>query len=323
LTERRSTGRLCFAWYRINITVPERVGAFDTKVRFARLSFYRAAPGPVAIPVSEVNVEVIRKDPAMDAIVGANPKIFKLAEGFQFTEGPIWIRDGGYLLFSDPNANTIYKYVPDRQLSVFRTPSGYSGADIAEYGQPGSNGLTVDRQGRLTINEHGNRRVTRLEKDGSLTVLADRYQGKRLNSPNDLDAVFVRPDRVVSHAPEHRGGAAVKRNEVLLVCATAEAGDTLTGILRKDRWAVQPAQSAEEALDHLSRHTIPVVICESSLPDGDWKDLLSKAPRLIVTARNADDALWAEVLNLGGYDVLAQPFDEGEVSRVVASAGRN
>jgi gluconolactonase len=186
LTERRSTGRLCFAWYRINITVPERVGAFDTKVRFARLSFYRAAPGPVAIPVSEVNVEVIRKDPAMDAIVGANPKIFKLAEGFQFTEGPIWIRDGGYLLFSDPNANTIYKYVPDRQLSVFRTPSGYSGADIAEYGQPGSNGLTVDRQGRLTINEHGNRRVTRLEKDGSLTVLAERYQGKRLNSPNDL-----------------------------------------------------------------------------------------------------------------------------------------
>jgi gluconolactonase len=140
----------------------------------------------VAIPVSEVNVEVIRKDPAIDAIVGPNPKIFKLAEGFRFTEGPIWIRDGGYLLFSDPNANTIYKYVPDGQLSVFRTPSGYAGADIAEYGQPGSNGLTVDRQGRLTINEHGNRRVTRLEKDGTVTVLADRYQGKRLNSPNDL-----------------------------------------------------------------------------------------------------------------------------------------
>ena len=261
LTERRSTGRLCFAWYRINITVPERVGAFDTKgstavfetaiddyaevwvdgeltrslgqmggsvvagwnapnrlvvgrnlkpgqkiqlavfgangplsnpptnfiwMRFARLLFYKAAPGPIAIPVSEVNVEVIRKDPAMDAIVGANPKIFKLAAGFQFTEGPVWIRDGSYLLFSDPNANTIYKYVPDGQLSVFRTPSGYSGADIAEYGQPGSNGLTVDRQGRLTINEHGNRRVTRLEKDGTLTVLADRYEGKRLNSPNDL-----------------------------------------------------------------------------------------------------------------------------------------
>ena len=61
-----------------------------------------------------------------------------------------------------------------------------SGADIAGYSQPGSNGLTLDREGRLTINEHGNRRVTRLEKDGTVTVLADRYEGKRLNSPNDL-----------------------------------------------------------------------------------------------------------------------------------------
>jgi gluconolactonase len=65
-------------------------------------------------------------------------------------------------------------------------PSGYSGADIAGYGQPGSNGLTLDPLGRLTINEHGNRRVTRLEKDGTLSVLADRFEGKRLNSPNDL-----------------------------------------------------------------------------------------------------------------------------------------
>src|SRR5258708_10855844 len=88
------------------------------------------------------------------------PGEYKLAEGFQFTEGPVWVRDGGYLLFSDPNANTIYKY-QDGALSVFRHPSGYSGADIADYGQPGSNGLTLDQQGRLTIDEHGNRRVTR------------------------------------------------------------------------------------------------------------------------------------------------------------------
>jgi DNA-binding NtrC family response regulator len=110
---------------------------------------------------------------------------------------------------------------------------------------------------------------------------------------------------------------------VLVVCATEEAGESLTAILRKGRWSVRPAQSAGEALDHLSRRNIPVVICESSLPDGDWKDLLDKAPRVIVTARHANDALWAEVLNLGGYDVLAQPFDEVEVSRVVTSAGRN
>jgi len=134
----------------------------------------------------EVNVEVIRKDAAIDAIVPANLKIFKLAEGFQFTEGPIWFKEG-YLLFSDPNANTIYKYnAVDAQLSIFKKPSGYSGKDIGEYFQPGSNGLTRDPQGRLTINEHGNHRVVRIEKDGRVTVLADKYDGKRLNSPNDL-----------------------------------------------------------------------------------------------------------------------------------------
>ena len=155
-------------------------------MRSARLDFYRGTRGPVAITPAEVNIEVVRKDPAIDEIVGPNPKLYKLAEGFQFTEGPVWRRDGGYLVFSDPNANTQYKYTRDGELSVFRHPSGYSGADIAEYGQPGSNGLTVDRDGRLTINEHGNRRVTRLEPDGSVTVLADRHDGKRLNSPNDL-----------------------------------------------------------------------------------------------------------------------------------------
>ena len=79
------------------------------------------------------------------------------------------MRDG-FLLFSDPNSNRIYKYTFDGSLSVFRENSGYAGADIAEYAQPGSDGLTLDREGRLTINEHGNRRVTRLEKNGELTV---------------------------------------------------------------------------------------------------------------------------------------------------------
>ena len=152
----------------------------------ARLEFHDGPKGPMAIPAHEVNVDVERLDPEIDRIVSQNPKLFKLAEGFQFTEGPVWVRNGGYLLFSDPNANTIYKYTRAGTLSVFRSPSGYEGADLAEYGQPGSNGLTLDRQGRLTFDEHGNHRVSRLEHDGTLTVLADRYQGKRLNSPNDL-----------------------------------------------------------------------------------------------------------------------------------------
>jgi len=155
-------------------------------MRYARLEFFDGPRGPIAITPREVNVEVERTDPALNRIVPLNAKIHKLAEGFQFTEGPVWVREGGYLLFSDPNANTIYRYHPDAGLSVFRTPSGYAGADIAEFGQPGSNGLTLDSQGRLTINEHGNHRVTRLERDGTLTVLADSFEGKRLNSPNDL-----------------------------------------------------------------------------------------------------------------------------------------
>jgi gluconolactonase len=130
-------------------------------------------------------VHIVRNDPAIDAIVPMDLKAERLAEGFLFTEGPVWVPEG-YLLFSDPNANTIYRWSANDGLSVFRTKSGYSGSDIGEYGQPGSNGLALDRDGRLTINEHGNHRVSRLEKTGALTVLADRFEGRRLNSPNDL-----------------------------------------------------------------------------------------------------------------------------------------
>jgi gluconolactonase len=152
----------------------------------AKLALAGALPGPVAVTPHEVNVRIERLDPAIDRIVPVNAKLWKLAEGFRFTEGPVWVRNGGYLLFSDPNANRIYKYSDESGLSVFRERSGYDGADIAEYGQPGSNGLTLDRQGRLTINEHGRHRVSRLERDGAINVIAAGFQGKRLNSPNDL-----------------------------------------------------------------------------------------------------------------------------------------
>src|SRR4051812_21824099 len=147
-------------------------------MREAKLGFYKGGIVPVAITPSEVNVEVIRKDPAIDEIVPPNAKLFKLAEGFKFTEGPVWDRKGNYLLFSDPNSNVIYKYSPenDGTLTVFRERSGYEGSDIAEYGQPGSNGLTFDSKGRLTIDQHGNRRVVRLEPGGQFTVVADRFE---------------------------------------------------------------------------------------------------------------------------------------------------
>jgi gluconolactonase len=148
-------------------------------VRSATLDFFKPA-GPAT-----VDVQVVRNDPALDTIVPPDLKAEKLAEGFLFTEGPVWVPDG-YLLFSDPNANTIYRWSDSDGLSVYRTKSGYSAFDIGEYRQPGSNGLALDRDGRLTVNEHGNRRISRIEKTGAVTVVADTFEGKRLNSPNDL-----------------------------------------------------------------------------------------------------------------------------------------
>lgn len=154
-------------------------------VRSATLDFYR--PERMALGES-VPLKVTRFDPALDAILPPNSKLEKLADGFAFTEGPVWLpTDGGHLLFSDPNNNRVYRWSSqDSSVSVFRTKSGYTGVDIGSYRQPGSNGLALDAEGRLSLCEHGNRRVTRLEKNGLLTVLADRYEGRRLNSPNDL-----------------------------------------------------------------------------------------------------------------------------------------
>jgi len=254
LQERRTRGGASTAWYRLGLTIPARVGSFDTAgstvvfevvvddyaevwvngvlsrglgqtggsliagfnapnrivvtrsarpgervelavfaangplsdppankiwIRSATLDFVRTTP-PAGVPA-----DVRRADPALDRIVPADARIEPLATGFSFTEGPVWTPDG-VLLFSDPDDNRIYRWSPDLGVSVFRTKSGYAGVDIGEYRQPGSNGLTLDANGLLTIAEHGNRRITRLEKNGSLTVLADRYGGKRLNSPNDL-----------------------------------------------------------------------------------------------------------------------------------------
>jgi gluconolactonase len=97
----------------------------------------------------------------------------------------VWTRDGA-LLFSSPNTNAVYRWSPEGAVTVFRSKSGYTGVDIGRYHQPGSNGLTFDPEGRLVMCQHGNRRILRVEPHGNTTVLADRYDGKRLNSPNDL-----------------------------------------------------------------------------------------------------------------------------------------
>jgi gluconolactonase len=256
LTARRSRGRLSFAWYRINLTVPEKIGSFSTPgativfevvvddyaeiwvdgrlpltlgqaggqfakgfnapnrvvlthdarpgqqiqlavfgangplsspppnfiwVRSATLDFHRPSGAGSAVATAG---DVLRVDRGLDGVVAPGTPIEKVASGFGFTEGPVWTADG--LLFSDPDNNFIYRWSPDGQVTVYRTKSGYSGIDIGDYKQPGSNGLALDAEGRLTIAEHGNRRISRIEKNGVVTVLADRFEGRRLNSPNDL-----------------------------------------------------------------------------------------------------------------------------------------
>ncbi|NJN05103.1 MAG: hypothetical protein HC814_00085 [Rhodobacteraceae bacterium] len=256
LEQRRGNGRLSFNWYRLHVTIPERVGNFSTRgstavfeivvddyaevtvngqaawvlgqnggsvaagwnapnrvvltrdakpgehftiavlgingpvsshpdtyiwVRGATLDFY--APGKLS-KAREVKLDVDRKDAALDAVLGVTPKLEKLADGFAFTEGPVWVNDGeGYLLFSDPNNNVIYRLTPEGDVQLYMTKSGYKGADIGEYGQPGSNGLTLDQEGRLTICQHGDRRVVRIEKNGLTTVMADRFEGGRSTHP--------------------------------------------------------------------------------------------------------------------------------------------
>jgi gluconolactonase len=127
-----------------------------------------------------------RKDPRLDALVPKDAVLEILAEGFAWTEGPVWDKKGGRVLFSDIPANAINEWTAAGGWKLFRKPSGYSGSAPFTGREPGSNGLTYDAQGRLVLCQHGDRRIARLEADGTFKALADRYQGKRFNSPNDL-----------------------------------------------------------------------------------------------------------------------------------------
>lgn len=153
-------------------------------VRNAVIDFYKNGL-PVNAAWKDIG-KIYTIDEKLNNIILPGTKIEKVADGFSFTEGPVWHPDG-YLLFSDPNTNTIYRYNPkNHNVTVYMSHSGYTGADIGEYGQPGSNGLVIDKEGRLIIDQHGNRRVVRIEKKGPVTILADKIDGKRFNSPNDV-----------------------------------------------------------------------------------------------------------------------------------------
>jgi gluconolactonase len=140
-----------------------------------------------ACSVKSAPLKVDKLDASIDRIIPANAALECVVTGYTWTEGPVWVRDS--LFFADIPGNTINKWVPGAGASVFLQPSGYKGS--VPYGgpEPGSNGMTLDALGRLTVAGHAQRNVFRLETlnpGAPVTILADSYQGKQLNSPNDL-----------------------------------------------------------------------------------------------------------------------------------------
>jgi gluconolactonase len=152
--------------------------AFSTLVLPAGFARAQADANPPTLGKIE------RLDPKLDAIVPPGARIERVAEGFDWSEGTVWDAAGSRLLFSDTMHNVVIQYQKGKGTSQFLKPSGYTGP-TARGGEPGSNGLTFDHHGKLVLCQHGDRRIARLESDGKFSTIVDRFEGKRLNSPND------------------------------------------------------------------------------------------------------------------------------------------
>ena len=131
-----------------------------------------------------------RLDPALDDIISANAKPEIIAEGFEWSEGPLWVEQHNMFLFSDVPMNTIYKWTEAKGKELYLKPSGYTGTEPSVCKEPGSNGLTFDKSGNLVLCQHGDRRMSRMDApldkpEAKFITIADNYKGKRFSSPND------------------------------------------------------------------------------------------------------------------------------------------
>ena len=129
-------------------------------------------------------------DPALDGIISANAKIEVIADGFEWSEGPLWIEKHNMLLFSDVPMNTIFKWTEEKGKEVYLKPSGYTGAEPSLCKEPGSNGLILDADGNLVLCQHGDRQMGKMDAaldkpEAKFISLANKYNGKRFSSPND------------------------------------------------------------------------------------------------------------------------------------------
>lgn len=128
-----------------------------------------------------------RLSPKLDAVIAPDAEIQQLADGFIWTEGPVWVRDGGYLVFSDVPGNVMYRWSAADGVSEVLNPSGYDGSPTDAFAEPGQNGMALDATGHLLACDHGNRALARIDlRTREKTFLVDRWRGKRFNSPNDL-----------------------------------------------------------------------------------------------------------------------------------------
>ena len=132
---------------------------------------------------------IARMDDAINDLIPENAKIEVLADGFTWSEGPLWIEEGQYLLFSDIPPNRIMKWSEKEGISLYLTPSGYTGS-VARKGEPGSNALILDKDGNLVLCQHGDRRMAKMNTSldnpqPDFSTIVGEYEGKKLNSPND------------------------------------------------------------------------------------------------------------------------------------------
>lgn len=158
-------------------------------ISFLFYSFLLLSCGPTKEPKIIGSIE--RIDPSLNELISENAVVEVLDSGYAWTEGPVWIESQNMLLFSDVEKNTIYKWTEAKGAEVYLTPSGYTGTETYPTLEPGSNGLTLDNDGRLVLCQHGDRRVARLDapfdKPSPLYVtLANNFNGKKFNSPNDV-----------------------------------------------------------------------------------------------------------------------------------------
>ena len=132
-------------------------------------------------------------DSALDNIISTDAKMEIIADGFEWSEGPLWLEKHNMLLFSDVPMNTIFKWTEAKGKEVYLKPSGYTASEPSPCKEPGSNGLTLDPSGNLVLCQHGDRQMARMDApfdkpESKFVSLANNYKGKRFNSPND--AVF-------------------------------------------------------------------------------------------------------------------------------------